>query len=183
MDANWLGHPLAKRLIFMDMAGWLGIPISLPRNIAREWTQLSFGNDPVVVQTISNMLLTSWPVYESYTVRWALERSTDIRGSHYGPGVESSGETAGANGTALKPRWDQGWIVPATGTGYVLINIAPPVEGYESLSHTPDELLLFFHHVPYTYVLHSRKTVIQHIYDSDMQARKPRQISFSNGIC
>jgi len=27
-------------------------------------------------------------------------------------------------------------------------------------------LLLFFHHVPWTYVLHSGKTVIQHIYDS-----------------
>src|SRR5699024_5698619 len=30
----------------------------------------------------------------------------------------------------------------------------------------PDELLLFFHHVPYTHRLHSGKTVIQHIYDS-----------------
>jgi len=30
----------------------------------------------------------------------------------------------------------------------------------------PDNLLLFFHHVPYTYVLHSGKTVIQHVYDS-----------------
>jgi alpha-glucuronidase len=37
---------------------------------------------------------------------------------------------------------------------------------FESLATTPDELLLFFHHVPYTYVLHSGKTVIQHIYDS-----------------
>jgi alpha-glucuronidase len=27
-------------------------------------------------------------------------------------------------------------------------------------------LLLFFHHVPWTYALHSGKTVIQHIYDS-----------------
>ena len=27
-------------------------------------------------------------------------------------------------------------------------------------------MLLFFHHVPYTYVLHSGKTVIQYIYDS-----------------
>jgi alpha-glucuronidase len=34
------------------------------------------------------------------------------------------------------------------------------------VASTPDELLLFFHHVPYTYVLHSGKTVIQHIYDS-----------------
>jgi alpha-glucuronidase len=31
---------------------------------------------------------------------------------------------------------------------------------------TPDELLLFFHHLPYTHMLHSGKTVIQHIYDS-----------------
>jgi alpha-glucuronidase len=37
---------------------------------------------------------------------------------------------------------------------------------YESLATTPDNLLLFFHHVPYNYKLHSGKTVIQHIYDS-----------------
>jgi alpha-glucuronidase len=54
----------------------------------------------------------------------------------------------------------------ATGTGYVA-QYSPPIEKtYESLETTPDELLLFFHHVPYTYKLHSGKTVIQHIYDS-----------------
>src|SRR5262249_40429122 len=37
---------------------------------------------------------------------------------------------------------------------------------YESPATTPDELLLFMHHVPYTYKLHSGQTVIQHIYDS-----------------
>ena len=31
---------------------------------------------------------------------------------------------------------------------------------------TPDNIVLFFHHVPYTYRLHSGKTVIQTIYDS-----------------
>jgi alpha-glucuronidase len=34
---------------------------------------------------------------------------------------------------------------------------------------TPDELLLFFHHVPFTHVLRSGTTVIQHIYDSHYQ--------------
>ena len=33
----------------------------------------------------------------------------------------------------------------------------------------PDELLLFFHHVPYTHVLKSGKTVIQHIYDTHFE--------------
>jgi alpha-glucuronidase len=37
---------------------------------------------------------------------------------------------------------------------------------YEPLEKCPDELLLFMHHVPYTHVLHSGKTVIQQIYDS-----------------
>src|SRR5262249_59866595 len=37
---------------------------------------------------------------------------------------------------------------------------------YEFLSTTPDDLLLFFHHVPYTYKLHDGKTVIQYLYDS-----------------
>ena len=37
---------------------------------------------------------------------------------------------------------------------------------YESLETCPDDLLLFLHHVPYTYKLHSGKTVIQYIYDS-----------------
>jgi alpha-glucuronidase len=37
---------------------------------------------------------------------------------------------------------------------------------YESLASCPDDLLLFMHHVPYTHVLHSGKTVIQYLYDS-----------------
>ena len=36
---------------------------------------------------------------------------------------------------------------------------------YESVDRTPEELLLFFHHVPYTRKLKSGKTVIQTIYD------------------
>jgi alpha-glucuronidase len=34
------------------------------------------------------------------------------------------------------------------------------------LTTCPDNLLLFMHHVPYDHVLHSGKTVVQHVYDS-----------------
>jgi alpha-glucuronidase len=37
---------------------------------------------------------------------------------------------------------------------------------YESLEACPDDLVLFMHHLPYTHVLHSGKTVIQSLYDS-----------------
>jgi len=54
----------------------------------------------------------------------------------------------------------------ATGTGFVGQYAPQVAKVYESLETTPDELVLFFHHVPYNYVLHSGKRVIQHIYDS-----------------
>lgn len=54
----------------------------------------------------------------------------------------------------------------ATGTGFVG-QYAPSVQRlYETVQECPDDLLLFFHHVPYTHVLHSGKTVIQFMYDA-----------------
>ena len=57
----------------------------------------------------------------------------------------------------------------ATGTGY--IGQYPPevAKLYESTATTPDNLLLFMHHVPYTYKLHDGRTVIQYFYDSHYQ--------------
>lgn len=60
----------------------------------------------------------------------------------------------------------------ATGTGYTSQYALINMELYESLESCPDELLLFFHHVPYTHVLHSGKTVIQHIYDTHFEGAK-----------
>jgi alpha-glucuronidase len=54
----------------------------------------------------------------------------------------------------------------AHGTGYTGQYRPFVAKVYESLETCPDELLLFFHHVPYTYRLHSGKTVIQHLYDA-----------------
>src|SRR5208282_3030820 len=136
------------------------------RAIAEEWTLLTFGSDPAVLQTVSSMLLASWHTYESYTGPLGAQTLTDVLGSHYGPGIESSEE----NGWGQWHRADKNGIgmdrTVATGTGFVGQYWPLVAKEYESLEGTPDELLLFFHHVPYTYVLHSGKTVIQHIYDS-----------------
>lgn len=56
-----------------------------------------------------------------------------------------------------------------TGTSYTRQYSDARFSEYEDLSSCPDELLLFFHHVPYTHVLHSGKTVIQHIYDTHFE--------------
>jgi alpha-glucuronidase len=164
-DTNWLAHPLAMANLYaFGRLAWN--PDLTAGTIAKEWTRLTFGNDPAVVSTISDMQLTSWPVYESYTGPLGTQTLTDILASHYGPGIESSEE----NGWGQWHRADKEGIgmdrSVATGTGFAGQYRPPVGRIYESLASTPDELLLFFHHVSYTYVLHSGKTVIQHIYDS-----------------
>ena len=55
------------------------------------------------------------------------------------------------------------------GTGYAFQYNEPNASIYNSPEKCPDELVLFFHHLPYTHVLHSGKTVIQHIYDTHFE--------------
>ncbi len=164
-DVNWIGHPLAMANLYgFGRLAWN--PDLSARTIAEEWTRLTFGNDPALVSTLAGMQVNSWKVYESYTGPLGAQTLTDILGSHYGPGVESSER----NGWGQWHRADRDGVgmdrTVANGTGYVGQYPPPLAKLYESLESMPDELLLFFHHVPYTRVLKSGKTVIQHIYDS-----------------
>jgi alpha-glucuronidase len=165
LDANWLAHPLAMvNLYAFGRLAWN--PDTTPQKIATEWTQLTFGDDPTVVQTITGLQLASWRTYENYTGPLGTQTLTDITGSHYGPNIESSEE----NGWGQWHRADEKGIgmdrTVATGTGFAGQYRPTVARIYESLATTPDELLLFLHHVPYAYELHSKKTVIQYIYDS-----------------
>jgi alpha-glucuronidase len=165
LDTNWLGHPMAMANLYgYGRLAWN--PDTTPQTIADEWTRLTFGNNPTVVSTIDEMLLSSWPIYEDYTGPLGLGTLTDILHSHYGPGIES----AERNGWGQWIRADHQGVgmdrTVATGTGF--IGQYPPLVAnmFESLATCPDALLLFMHHVSYTQPLHSGKTVIQHIYDA-----------------
>ena len=136
------------------------------REIAEEWVRLTISNEPGVVDTVTNMLMQSWPAYVNYTGPLGMQTLTDITGSHYGPNIESSED----NGWGQWHRADHLGVgmdrTVATGTGFVGQYPPEVAKIYESAATTPDNLLLFFHHVPYTYKLHDGKTVIQYIYDS-----------------
>ncbi|HMD98960.1 MAG TPA: alpha-glucuronidase family glycosyl hydrolase, partial [Terriglobia bacterium] len=164
-DATWLGSHLAMANLYgFGRLAWN--PDLASAKIADEWTRLTFGGKPHVVATVDAMLLKSWSIYEDYTGPLGLGTLTDILGSHYGPGIES----AERNGWGQWIRADDKGIgmdrTVATGTGY--IGQYPPevAKIYESLATCPDRLVLFMHHVPYSYLLHSGKTVIQYVYDS-----------------
>jgi alpha-glucuronidase len=161
----WLGSPLAlANLYAFGRLAW--DPNLSPQTIAEEWTRQTISNDAVVVQTADKMLMQSWPAYEDYTGPLGLQTLTDITGSHYGPGIEGSEN----NGWGQWHRADHLGVgmdrSVATGTGYAGQYQPELAKMYENAATTPDDLLLFFHHVPYTYRLHDGKTVIQYLYDS-----------------
>jgi alpha-glucuronidase len=166
-DENWTGHLLAQANLYgFGRLAWN--PALTAEDIAREWILLTFGGDEEVLRTVSRMLLESWNIYESYTaplgVGWMVNP-----GHHYGPNVDGYEYTkwgtyhfADHHGIGVDR-------TVRTGTGYTAQYHPPVSDMYESLDTCPDELLLFFHHVPYTHRLKSGKTVIQHIYDTHFE--------------
>ena len=172
LDTDWLAHPLAMANLYgFGRLAWN--PSTSAATIASDWTRLTFSNDPVVVSTVTHMLISSWPMYEDYTGPLGLQTLTNIVGPHFGPAPQSQEE----NGWGQWIRATKGGVgmdrtdskYGGTGTGF--IGQYPPAVAkmYESLATCPDNLLLFMHHVPWTYKLHTGKTVIQTIYDLHYQ--------------
>lgn len=163
-DRTWLGSDMALANLYSF--GRLAWNPDLPsQQMIDEWTKLSFGNDPVTDRVIEGLQLHSWHVFEEYSGPLGLQSLTNIVGPHYGPGPDS----ADNNGWGQWIRADHNGVgmdrTTATGTGYIGQYPAPVARMYESLKTCPDDLLLFLHHEPYTYRLHTGKTVIQTIYD------------------
>jgi alpha-glucuronidase len=165
-DRFWTGHPLAQANLYaFGRLAW--DPRIDPAAILDEWISLTFAPDPAdeLRDTLHAMMDESWRTYEQYTA--PLGVGFMVRpGRHYGPDVDGYEYTpwgtyhfADRDGVGVDR-------TVATGTGFAAQFPAPWSDVYESLERCPDELLLFFHHVPYNHVLHSGSTVIQHIYDT-----------------
>lgn len=166
-DLNWTGHVLAQANLYGF--GCLAFnPDRCAEDITEEWVRLTFSSHPYVVKTISNILLKSWRTYENYTsplgIGWMVNP-----GDHYGPNVDGyeyshwgTYHRADCFGIGVDRTVDKG-------TGFAGRYHKENAEMYNNIETCPEELLLFFHYVPYTYRLKSGKTLIQHIYDTHFE--------------
>jgi alpha-glucuronidase len=164
LDANWMGNHLSQANLYgFGRLAWN--PDLSSERIVDEWTRLTFGHDAKLVDALNRMQLKSWRVYENYTGPHGLQTLTAITGTHFGAAVEASER----NGWGQWHRSDEHGSgmdrTAATGTGFIAQYPPRKARIFESLETCPDDLVLFMHHVPYTHVLHSGKTVIQSIYD------------------
>ncbi|WP_082451961.1 alpha-glucuronidase family glycosyl hydrolase, partial [Paenibacillus ihuae] len=168
-NSNWTGHLLAQANFYgYGRLSWN--PGLSADEIAGEWINLTFGfaTDQEPFQILLRILMESWEIYESYTAPLGVGYMVNPD-HHYGPNVDGyeysmwgTYHFADCHGIGVDR-------TTATGTGYTSQYAQANMERYESLDSCPDDLLLFFHHVPYTHVLHSGKTVIQHIYDTHFE--------------
>lgn len=157
-EQNWTGHLFAQANTYgFGRLAWN--PSLSSKQIADEWVKMTFGADPVVGRTVTAMMLRSWSIYENYTAPLGSNYMNDR--DHYNPNPASRQNYHGATATGVG--YDR---TVATGSGYTSEYQRPVMEMYESVQTCPEELLLWFHHVPYDYRLRSGKTVIQHIYDT-----------------
>ncbi|MFJ2172247.1 alpha-glucuronidase [Streptomyces sp. NPDC087851] len=171
-DPFWTGHPLAQANLYtVGRLAWR--PDADPRAVLREWIELSFVPEETAGPErlrggLRAVLDGSWRTYEKYTAPLGVGFMVQP-GHHYGPSVD--GYEYSPWGTYHFADRDGVGVdrSRATGTGFAGQYAKPWAEVYESPGTCPDELLLFFHHVPYGHVLHSGETVIQHIYDTHFE--------------
>lgn len=167
-DRFWTGHPLAQANLYtFGRLAW--DPAADPRAVLDEWIALTHPGVPDrLAGGLHAILDGSRATYEKYTAPLGVGFMVQP-GHHYGPSVD--GYEYSPWGTYHFADRDGIGVdrSVATGTGYAGQYAEPWARLYESPDTCPDELLLFFHHVPYGHVLHSGKTVIQHIYDTHFE--------------
>lgn len=165
-DRNWTGNDLAAANFYGF--GRLAFQTSLSaEEIAKEWVKLTFGCEERVVSTVTELLLGSRDTYEKYTsplgIGWMVTPH-----EHYGPSVD--GYEYSRWGTYHRAdHLGLGVDRSHNGTGYAQQYYEPNASMYDDPATCPEELLLFFHHMPYTHMLSTGKTLIQHIYDTHFE--------------
>ena len=161
-DDNYTGHPFAAvNLYGFGRYAWQ--PDVQPAQVIRDWVRLSYQLPAEQERRLCDMLLNSRAVYERYTaplgVGWMITPNT-----HYGPspdGYEYSSWGTYHRADCHAVGIDRG----PDGTGY-LSQYPPEVQAlYADPATCPDELLLFFHRLPYSYVMRDGRSLIQRIYD------------------
>lgn len=162
-DMNWTGHTLAQcNLYAFGRLAW--DPALTAREIIGRWVRLTFGGDARLTGPLTDMMLASRGVYEKYNAPLGIGWMVNPNG-HYGPSVDGYeyskwGAYHRADHHAI------GVDRTKTGTGFTTQYHPYVAALYDDIDTCPEELLLFFHRLPYDYRLKSGKTLLQHIYDT-----------------
>ncbi len=163
LDTNWCGHHFSQ-------ANWYAFgrlawnhQLSAEQ-IAEEWVRMTFTNDDTTVDTIRDMMRSSWETYVSYTMPLGLHHL--IGGDHYAPMPE--------NAWAPRKDWTAVYYHRAAADGIgvdrtkqgnkAVEQYFPPVSAlFDNLATCPDKFLLWFHRCPWDFRMKSGKMLWQEL--------------------
>lgn len=159
-DRDWTGHPLSQANWYAF--GRLAWDHTLTAAaIADEWTRMTYGNDPRVVQPITAMLLASREAVVDYSMPLGLHHLM-ATGHHYGPGPWVNDLSRNDWNPTYYHRADAGGIgFDRTATGSNAVEQYAPelAKRWSDLATCPDEYLLWFHHLAWDYRMRSGATL------------------------
>ena len=162
-DRNWCGHHFSQ-------ANWYAFgrlawnPTLSSEQIAREWLCQTFSTDERFVAPMAQVMEQSREACVNYMMPLGLHHI--FKGDHhYGPEPEG-------NQPNFPDEWKPVWYHKAdaqgigfdrssTGTNAVEQYRAPFNTLYNQIETCPEELLLWFHHVPWTHRMHDGQTLWQ----------------------
>ncbi len=162
----WTGNDFAAANLYGY--GRLAMKTTLTaEEIADEWIKLALSNNTEVVEKVKNILLTSRKTYEKYTTPFGIGWMVT---PHYHYGVSIEGYEYDRWGTYHRADHKGiGVDRTKTGTGYTTQYFKENSEVFEDINKCPEELLLFFHKTPYSFVMKNGKTLIQNMYDTHFE--------------
>lgn len=158
-DTNWCGHHFAQ-------ANWYAYgrmawnPTLSSEQIADEWLRQTFSKENQFIEPVKKMMLGSREANVRYEMPLGLHHI--FKGSdHYGPGPWDR---------APRPDWEPAYYHKAaddgigfdrtlSGSGAVAQYHEPLRSLYNKVETCPEELILWFHHLPWNYRMKSGRTL------------------------
>lgn len=160
-DTNWCGHHFAQANWYaFGRLAWNHQLTS--EQIADEWIKMTFSNNKDFIDPVKDMMLSSRETAVDYMMPLGLHHIFAFD-HHYGP--EPWGDVPGA-----RPDWMPWYYhnADSTGLGFdrtmngsnAVSQYFPPLNNiYNDIKLCPENLLLWFHHVPWDYRMKDGKTL------------------------
>lgn len=173
-DTNWTGHHFAQANWYaFGRLAWNHELSS--EQIAEEWIKMTFTDDQSFLNPVKEMMLSSRETAVDYMMPLGLHHIF-AGGHHYGP--EPWGDYKGG-----RPDWSPvyyhqadtnglGFDRTKTGSNAVSQYFPPLSERYGNISTCPENLILWFHHVPWDYTMKDGKNLwdeLCYTYDSGVK--------------
>jgi alpha-glucuronidase len=159
LDRNWCGHHFSQANWYASgRLAWN--PELGAKQVAEEWTRMTFSNEPKTVDAINALMMGSREAFVNYTMPLGLHHL--IGGDHYAPMPQ--------NAKAPRADWTATYYHQAAtdGIGFdrtmrgnkAVGQYFPPVRDlFDSLATCPEVFLLWFHRCPWDYKLQSGTTL------------------------